>query len=90
MMKLIQWRIDGEGGSGHPMQFLEKPGQFVCWRLPGGLASPPTGNPASALVISTQFYLFYCSHDSADSQKFERGRDMAVHRKAPFISVKIR
>ena len=55
------------------MQFLEKPGQFVCWRLPGGLSPPLKGNPASAPVKFTQFNLFYCSHDSAECQKFEQG-----------------
>ena len=53
----------GEGGlagtGGHPMRFfMEKPGQFICWRLPGGLASHPKGNPASSLQYLHSFIYF--------------------------------
>ena len=30
------------------MQFFTKFGKIICWRPPGGLAPPPTGNPGSA------------------------------------------
>ena len=30
------------------MQFFVKFGKIICWRPPGGLAPPPTGNPGSA------------------------------------------
>ena len=30
------------------MQFFTKFGKIICWRPPGGLASPATGNPGSA------------------------------------------
>ena len=30
------------------MQFFTKFGKIICWRPPGGLMPPPTGNPGSA------------------------------------------
>ena len=40
------------------MQFFAKLGKIICWRLPGELAPPPTGNPGSAPVIQTTHKLF--------------------------------
>ena len=33
------------------MKFLGKYGKFVCWCPPGGLASPPMGNPGSVPAV---------------------------------------
>ena len=56
-IKPAQWRIYGGGGPTAQnffnfMQFFAKFGKFICWRLPGGLAPPPTGNTGSAPAAS--------------------------------------
>ena len=38
------------------IQFFTKFGKIICWRPPGGLASPPTGNPRSATGIYTHLF----------------------------------
>ena len=40
------------------MQFFAKFGKVICWRPPGGLVPPPTGNPGSAPVKILSFMIY--------------------------------
>ena len=57
----LQWRIQGGAPGARPptaqiflafMQFLGKFDKIVCWRPPGGLPPPPTGNPGSVPALT--------------------------------------
>ena len=40
------------------MQFFAKFGKVICWRPPGGLVPPPTGNPGSTPVKILSFMIY--------------------------------
>ena len=60
------------------MQFFAKFGKIICWRPPGGLAPPPTGNPLSAPAMGSGSRLLYFEAQKEHGEDVENTGNFAL------------